>query len=585
MKLTDQQRAAVEHDGNAIVVACPGSGKTRAIIAKALRCADRVRDTPRRVACITYTNAAVYEIERRIGLYGYFEDQELCEVSTIHSFCHNNILRHFYWQLGSYPNGYTILPPDSDRYSELVNMVSDKHGIEGYPRTQFEMLNRQPNGEPITPNGIPHEAAIEFWRSLEEEGFIDFCNIVYFSYRLARENTGIRRAVAARFRYFLIDEFQDTSALQVELFKLIADEGLSRFFLVGDPAQSIFGFAGADPALMDQFAKRIGAEEFPLSGNHRSSTLIVTQAELLIPRDPAMCAVGKNKEIKIPPAYEHATDNFSAIVDYFLPCLDSHKIPVGDAAILAPTWYQLLPLARELRDYGVPVFGPGARPYKRRSHLFAALAEQICAYIEKPTPQYIRPVEREMFNLILNVTGQANFGVYAFHGRRVVFRLLREGERLRSAHEGAAEWLIAASTSSANILHEEDFIPQSATALLRESAHDILRDIAEHKVDVANLSVRDLGMFGNPRDSLKLMTMHSAKGREFSAVGVISLHDGLVPYHNSYNPLTAQGLESAKRLVYVAITRPKRVLFLFTQAEEYRAPSRFLHDLNLMGVD
>ena len=91
MRLNDEQKTAVKYDKNACISACPGSGKTLTIIAKMLRCVEDVRDTPRKVACITYTHAAVDEIEKRLREYGNSEDYDYFEVGTIHSFCLNNI--------------------------------------------------------------------------------------------------------------------------------------------------------------------------------------------------------------------------------------------------------------------------------------------------------------------------------------------------------------------------------------------------------------------------------------------------------------------------------------------------------------
>ena len=578
MKLTAEQRNAVYHDGHAVVVACPGSGKTRAIIARLLRSVDMIRDSPRRVACITYTNTAVHEIENRIRTYGAAGDDEYCDVSTIHSFCQNNILRHYHWKLPQFSEGVTVLPSDSDEYRALVDEIGDEYGLNSFTRQQFESLNRRPNGDPIT--SLPHDAAIQFWNRLEANGYVDFCNLVYYSYRILLENPHIVRGLAARYAFILVDEFQDTSALQVELLSLIANEGVTTFFLVGDPEQSIYRFAGAERELMATFADEIGAEEFPLSGNFRSSTPVIERAETLIPRIPTMFAVGDAAAFTEEPVHRHVENHFVGIADHFLPTLDGLGIPLGDAAILAPVWYQLMPLGRLLRNYGVAVVGPGARPYKKGTHLFVGLAEQACAFIDNPRSVPIRQVEREVFSCLQNVTGKADFRVFTFEGRRTVSRLLRQAALLKQQHIGAVAWLNAASGAFAEVLHDDGFLPKHCMSLLTESAADIVRDMESQKdVDVANLTTSDLGMFANPADNLKLLTMHGAKGREFSAVAVIGLHDGQVPYHNRHNPLTADGLDESRRLMYVSVTRAKRLLVLLTDAEDYRPASPFLAEM------
>ena len=159
--------------------------------------------------------------------FGSTGDENYCEVSTIHAFCLNNVIRHFSWKIKEYANGFCVLPSDSDEYLQLVQKIGDKYKIGGYSRQMFDSLNRKPNGDPMTPDGIPDEAAIEFWSELQKEGYIDFCNIVYYSYCLLRDNVSLAANLASRYASILIDEFQDTSDLQVHLLRLLFEQGSS----------------------------------------------------------------------------------------------------------------------------------------------------------------------------------------------------------------------------------------------------------------------------------------------------------------------------------------------------------------------
>ena len=578
MNITDEQHNAVYHNGNILVVACPGSGKTRAIIARLLRSVDEILDTPRKVACITYTNTAVHEIENRIRIYGGAEYYQDCDVSTIHSFCQNNILRHFYWELDKFKDGVTVLPSDSEEYHAVVDEIGDRYNLSFFERQQFESINRRPNGDPIT--SLPHEAVYEFWGYLEANGYVDFCNLIYFSYRLLRDNRYIVRGLTARYAHILVDEFQDTSALQVQILSLIANEGLTTFFLVGDPEQSIYRFAGAERELMFTYAHKIKAKVFQLSGNFRSSKPVINRAENLITRNPSMFSVGESAKFMEEPFHKRVENYSNGITDFFLPALNDLDIPLGDAAILAPTWFQLHPLGRFLRNYGVPVVGPGARPYKKSKYVFVGLAEHACAYADDPKSISIYHFERELFNFIQNVTGEANFGVFDFNGRRVALRLLKEAQYLQKQYMGAVDWLNSAAKSFSEILNEEGFLPNDSLSILSESVSDIVQDMeSRNDVDVPNMTTSDLGMFANPLNSIKLLTMHGAKGREFGGVAIIGLHEGLVPYHNYYNPLTQEGLEESRRLMYVSITRARRLLVLFTEQGDDREESRFLAEM------
>lgn len=574
MKLTDAQRGAVKFEGNTLLVACPGSGKTRAILAKLLTCADQVRGSPRRVACITYTNAAVHEIEQRLRVYGGLGDEDLCEVSTIHAFCINNVLRHFYWRVPEYKNGFSVLAPDSDRFKELVEQTCERHGITGYSVEDFELLNRNLDGEPVISSSSRLTAAIvhDFWETLRREQFIDFANIIYHSYRLLIDWPSIADTLASRFAWVLVDEFQDTTALQVAVLNQIAGRKKSRFFLVGDPHQSIFGFAGAKSDLMDTFAAEIEARtDFQLLANWRSSRKVISHAEQLRPRKPPMEASGDDAGSPIEPQYHHSASTIIGLTTHFLPALAAAGIPYGEAAILAPSWFTLLPISREFRSRGIPIVGPGARPYKR-NNLFALLAEQVCAYIEEPNPKYVRQAERELHILLLNATG-AEQNIFSYKGRLTVFSLLRAGAQIRDQNEKATDWLRATADRFETILNQDGFLPDACIGMLTQSVEDMIRDMGKNKT--ADLAVKDMGLFANPDKSMKLLTMHKSKGREFDAVAIVDLHDGKVPHRASSG--SAEQIDESRRLLYVAITRARRLLMYFTDSSYYRnTPSRFL---------
>lgn len=577
MKLTEEQRNSIKNEGNTYITACPGSGKTRTLIAKLLRCVDEVRDTARRIACITYTNAGVYEIENRLRTYGKTGDEDYCDISTIHSFCLNNILRYFYWRLEEYSDGFTVLPSDSDRYREVVSNICSDYSLNARARDQFELLNRDLNGTPIIKSDhITDEIAFDFWERLKQEKYIDFPNLVYFSYRLLSEMPSLVHALACRFAWILVDEFQDTSALQVEILRLIANRRRTMFFLVGDPYQSIYGFAGARPELMKDFANEINAQcDFKLLSNFRSSNQIISHAERLCPRIPSMAATGEAVHFTEEPQYIHAENAFEAITDYFIPVLDELDINYGNAAILAPWWIKLLHLGRQLRDFGIPIIGPGARPYKR-NHLFALFAEQICAYIEHPQPNLVPQIERELFKLLNNTNNSFNFNVFSYKGRTTVFKLIKKGIELRAQSESGILWLKQAVREFSKILHLDEFIHQSNINLLIESVNDMENEMIKNGVDVPNLSVSDLGMFASSLNNMHLRTIHRAKGLEFDAVAIIDLHDGRIPY---FDAAKDEEINEARRVLYVAITRAKRILMYFTDNEDIRiSPSRFLYN-------
>jgi DNA helicase-2/ATP-dependent DNA helicase PcrA len=296
MQLTKQQRAAVDCKESAAIKSCPGSGKTRTIVSKLLACLEEVSGTSRRVAAITYTNAAVGEIESRLRDQCTHDERIYYEVSTIHSFCLNNVFRPFHDFLHEFRTGFTLMPPEDERWQAKTAELVDSYSISRWAQDGFEQVQRMPNGRPAAPEGIPGPAAEDLCEWCDQNAYISLCEIVYHSFRLIRENPFIASGLSSRFKWMLVDEFQDSSAIQVEILKRIAGFGRTRFFVVGDPHQSIYRFAGADSGLMEQFAEAVGARtDLQLSGNFRSCPGVIEAAEALCGRSPRMRAVGEYK--------------------------------------------------------------------------------------------------------------------------------------------------------------------------------------------------------------------------------------------------------------------------------------------------
>ena len=446
-------------------------------------------------------------------------------------------------------------------------------------REEFERLTRNANGDPILSEGssITRAIACDFWRRLAQSKAVDFSTLIYLTNCLLQEFPSLAHALSCRFKWILVDEFQDTTELQVEILKKIHDDGNSKFFLVGDPHQSIFWFAGARPELMPEFSTYIDARsDFHLSQNWRSNPQIIAHAELLRPRAvPMIPAEGGNMSTDTcAPQYVHCASPSEAVQDYFLPALAELNIDYGDAAILAPNWFILFPIGRFLREYGVPIIGPGARPY-RGSQVFARLAEYVCAYLEHPKPHIIRNVQRELHRMISEVSGVDRYDMFGYSGLVTVFRILQAGALLRERTDSAGEWLMSAADAFSTLLVESGFLPAEANGILTQSAAAMCDQMGRNRdIDLPNMTVSDLGLFAAAGQSVHLLTMHSAKGLEFEAVALVGLHDGQIPNHRSR---TNERLDEDRRLFYVAITRAKRFLLYVTdQSRATNTPSRFL---------
>lgn len=583
--LTPDQRRAVEYDANIQLSACPGSGKTRVIIAKLLRLAETVEGTPRSIGCITYTNAAVDEIESRVKQIGTNALFDRCEIATIHSFCLQFILRPYRWLVPEVPAGFKILTSEMRTFERLVEAVEDElrrpmqfRALEDYASIRMA-IDGSPTGPGLVGGIVTDASARRYWQLMREAGYIDFSMILYYSHTLLREHNFIAEGLSSRFSWILVDEFQDTTDVQIDILRCLNARLHTRFFLVGDEHQSITAFAGARPDLAAAFSNEIGARrDLAISGNFRSGPHIVRPAQTLIPRVPAMYSAGEAERYRGVTRYEHADAPVNAITDCFLPILEANDVPLGKAAILAPWWQHLVPVARRLRGFNVPVFGPGARPYKR-SRLFAVLAEQLGACVDAEALVHLPGVEKAIFRLINEAMGVTRFSVFSYAGRCTALKLVYEAKRIAQTHVGGAAWLEATARTSAGILMADEWIDNATGEALVASVQEMKNDMRAVAVDVENLQISDLGLFANPDHAIKLLTLHNSKGREFDAVAIINANEGQIPHFTARTPLE---FEEARRLFYVGITRArKHLLVVSDQFHPRNRPTRYIAEAGL----
>ncbi|MEM6819882.1 MAG: ATP-dependent helicase [Pseudomonadota bacterium] len=582
ISLTEQQRAAVQDRNNLSLVACPGSGKTRVIIAKLLALAEDTVERPRSIGCITYTNAAVDEIESRLKVYGSRKAMQLTSVATIHSFCLENVLRPFSWLIEEVPSGFRVLSPQERDFNLIVeqteghfNRPVEFRTLDHYSSLRLDIQGNFA-GTAIANGDITREAANLYWRLVLERGYLDFSMILYYTFLILRNFPWVATGIASKFQWLLIDEYQDTTDVQIEILRCMQSVNVSKFFLVGDHEQSIQGFAGARLDLSEQFADEIGGHrDFALSGNFRSSRPVVAFAERIISRDPVMLAVGPNQDIAVEPQYVHVDRAVNAITELFLPALSDQSIELGNSAVLAPWWQHLIPIARALRRRGVPVFGPGARPYKK-SRVFALLAEQLCACAESNDLLGIEGVERALFRLVGQLSGKTRFDVFSYRGRMTALRLIYMARELAKTNGSGTSWLRSASRQAVEIIVQDEWVPRRFAETLVLSAEEILSDMHKNKVDLEQLHIRDLGLFADPKSALKLSTLHHAKGREYDAVALVHLNDGQIPH---FSARSQDEIDEARRLFYVGATRAKKLLVLASdQSNPRNVPTRFLEE-------
>lgn len=582
MNLSKTQQEAVGHPDHLALVSCPGSGKTRTLVAKLIQVLDEVREGTRLVACITYTNAAVHEIESRLSRDSAAASTS-CEVETIHSFCLKHIVAPHAWRLPIFTHGFSILAPEDPVFVSLVDAIVSAHGLSSRARIEFEQLSR---GTGAFPDNISRTAAEAYWSELDRRRLMDFSSIIFWAKELVQRVAYIARGLASRYQWILVDEFQDTTLLQVDILRAIHRYARTKFFVVGDPFQSIMSFAGARPEFLRQFGAEVGARsDLELLHNYRSSSRILAVADALCPRSSPMVAAGAHRDHAATPVWCAAPSMVEGIADHFLPAVRAQGIALSEVAVLANRWLSLLLLSRGLRERGVPALGPGARPYKRSNHIIAPLVEEITAHFAEPTPRGMGQIRRELRRLVQTVTKASRLEL-GFAGDVSACRLARAVSSFAELDGTATKFLLEFGKLIADEMEVAGFLSAEEAKLVAQSGRAMLDDILRNETShpIRTTTVRDLGLFARGSNSVRLLTMHGAKGREFDAVALVDVFDGHVP-HWTARPGDDNEAEG-RRLLYVALTRARKLLMIFTEARptEKTRPSRFLSPIFPKGA-
>ena len=619
--LNEQQLEAVTLPAqSALILAGAGSGKTRVLTTRIVWLIQTGQVSPHGLLAVTFTNKAAKEMLTRISAMLPINTRGMW-VGTFHGLC-NRMLRAHYRDAGL-PNLFQIMDTQDQlamvkRIMRSMNLDEDR-----YPARQacwFIAANKEEGRRAKDAEAYdePSHRYVEVYAAYDQqcqrEGSVDFAELLLRSYELLSRNDVLREHYQQRFRHILVDEFQDTNRLQYRWLQLLAGPENS-IFAVGDDDQSIYAFRGANTANMQHLQRDFHVERvIKLEQNYRSHAHILDAANALIGHNRKRLgknlwtAEGKGEQLRV---YEAATDleEASYIVDE-VKRLKGDGINLGDIGILYRSNAQSRVLEHALFNAAIPyrVYG-GLRFFERQEikHALAYLrlvanAGDDAAFLRVvnfPTRgvgarsvEQIQDVSRERGITLWaaacanTLSGKASTSVSGF---------VRLVENMRAATSGlplpeVIEHVIEASglkqhyqneKEGADRLENLDELINAAATFIAERDVQPIAEGEEEPDDLTAFLAHAALEAGEHQaiagaDALQMMTVHSAKGLEFHSVFISGLEEGLFPHENSSTE--AEGLEEERRLMYVALTRARRRLYL-TYAQ-----SRMLHGQTRFGV-
>ncbi|RIK31641.1 MAG: hypothetical protein DCC56_05505 [Anaerolineae bacterium] len=626
-KLNPQQRAAVTAgNGPVLVVAGPGSGKTRVLTQRIAYLIAEEGVRPWQILAVTFTNKAAKEMQERVKKLLPDQATEGIMLGTFHSIC-ARILRR---EAEHLPIESNFVIFDSDDQERIVKNVIRELNInekQNRPASVHAAISRAKN-ELIGADDYPTQTYrdevtkrvyAEYQKRLIASNAVDFDDILVYTARLLEDNPSVRDKYAQRFRHVLVDEFQDTNLAQYALVKHLASFNRN-VFCVGDQDQSVYSWRGADYRNIHRFEQDFpDAQTILLEQNYRSRQTILDAAMGVIDRarnrkrKQLFSDRGAGEKIffyEAPDDYAEA----SFVVDSIAQLVASRQFEPGDCAVMYRTNAMSRLIEEAFLQARLPYRLVGAQRFYGRREV-----KDIVAFLRL----IYNPADEASLDRIINVPPRG-IGAKTLTTLHMVARqneiqpgavLLDLARGDQSAHWKSftgraalpladfggmlANWRVAAQTLNVPELFDrvvkdlgyKEYIDdeseegedrwENVIELKRLADEYSTRTLDEFLENIALVSDQDTIAEGNVPT---LLTLHAAKGLEFGAVFIVGLDDGILPHSRSFdNP---ESMEEERRLFYVGITRAKDKLYLIRAiqrggrgSQEETFPSRYLDDV------
>jgi len=619
--LNPEQRRAVETlDGPVLVLAGAGTGKTRVLTTRIGHIIMQARAYPSQILAVTFTNKAAREMKERIGQMLGQVAEGMPWLGTFHSVCTRLLRRHA--ELVDLRSDFTIL--DTDDQIRLMKQVlaADNIDEKRWPARQLAILIDSWKNRALTPKRVPAGEAMAFANGrgielyaayqarLKTLNACDFGDLLMETIRLFQDNPDVLAQYQTRFRYILVDEYQDTNVAQYLWLRLLAQrKGASagdvalpaNICCVGDDDQSIYGWRGAEVDNILRFEHDFpGAAVIRLERNYRSTGHILGAAAHLIANNEGR--LGKTlftddeagEKVTVTGAWD--SEEEARLISDEIEALQHKGQRLNEVAILVRASFQMREFEDRFVTTGVPYRVIGGPRFYERLEIRDALA--YLRLVNQPADDLA--FER-IYNQPKRGLGDAALQTFHAHARAAGVPLLEAARQLaetedlkpkvrqtvRDLTQNFARWRANLETMKHTelaemVLEESGYTDMWKKDRSAEAAGrlDNLKELVRSMEEFENLQgfLEHISLVmeaaeGEAEDRVTIMTLHAAKGLEFETVFLPGWEEGLFPHQRSLDENGRAGLEEERRLAYVGITRAKR------RARLYFATNRRMHGL------
>jgi DNA helicase-2/ATP-dependent DNA helicase PcrA len=609
IRLSSQQAAVVDHvDGPLLVVAGPGSGKTRVLTERIRTLLSNVPGHFR-VLALTFTNKAADEMRERLADLG--DTRQRAFIGTLHSFCLDLLTER--GKLVGVEGMPNIFEQFKDRKEILLNAIKEDPALEAELDQEGDAKARGKRvdawlqsiswikAHPITcaviEDDLERRVLEGYDNELRASNAHDFDDLLLLAYRLLSGNPKLAEFYQRLYKFVCIDEAQDLNEAQYAVICALCGDSFKNVMMVGDPKQSIYGFNTSSPEYMDRFKTEFSAQLIGLTENFRSSKAVVDMARSLDPnylvavqlpiQGLAELIVGNDEE-----------DEAKRIVDQIQVLFDNgHPDVEGDivsskCAILGRTWFALLAVEKELRERTIPFYKRLTANHENESEVVDdfQLALRVVA----------NPRDRVHFAALAKKWKVSEPGA-TNDAAKTLASMARAAGSVRASAVVEAVASVLRNTTRLDLMPAFAILTGYADSLDEGEKLTIYEDVEVFKQEWdqylrSDSSIRTIASFMSSkalgatqkasREGVALLTVHSSKGLEFDVVFIAGMAEGSFP---DYRSSMGRELLEERRNAFVAVTRSKRLLYLSYPLSKMmpwgdrrkQSPSRFIKEAGM----
>ena len=618
IQLSEKQRSIVQHtDGPLLVVAGPGSGKTRVITERIRRLLNE-KEKHFRILALTFTNKAANEMKERLKDFQDIEKHAF--IGTMHSFCMEVLANR------GKPVGIESLPHIFESYHDRKQVLfqsimedPDLRSImirESDPNTRDKILSQwiemisSAKSMLLMPEMLDNELDMRVYEAynygLRSMNVIDFDDLLLLTYRLFQERPKIADFYRRQYRYICIDEAQNLNEAQYQVLRALCGYEHRNVMMVGDPKQAIFVWNGAHPKYLDQFEHDFGAKIVSMNENFRCSQAVVMAAKALV----------HEYEIEGQPVLKGSIDLIEANdeqqeaaldVDYIIKLISSGhddiegKLTLERCAFLARNRYALNHVEAELKNRQIPYYKQLSAQQESESDLLRdfEIGLRVLAnpsdklhlnLLQKRWKKDSKNIQYNNLNNPIELISNLERNVENNDQKAVISALksmdyTEKNLNFNKAMDYLENYAKSERKQDENVLILEDI------GVWKKHWDSFLRSRRGGEHSLATfLGQVALGTTQQPKqDGIALLTVHSAQGLEFDIVVVVGMTEGTFPDYRA----KGNALQEEKRNMFVAITRSRRLLaFSYPKTKvmpwgsiRKQKPSRYLIDIGLIKIN